>query len=208
MGELERARIPYVVINGRSGPGGCSVAPDDIDGTHIAVRHLTGLGHRRIAYAGPLANHLDQHSSVEDRHQTYLSELVSQGLSPVPGHDVPLESAIEFLKSAVLEYRATAIVAYGHMEGFNLAKAAHTMGISIPEQLSLVSFCDENAVNVISPGLTFVDLRAEHVGRVAAKLLLRQIRSLGQAEPESVKLRERLVLRNSTGPAPKAVRKS
>lgn len=201
MRELERTAIPYVVVNGPSGPSGSSVVPDDIGGTHQAVRHLIELGHQRIAYASPPKNHLAGHNSVKDRHQTYLSELANHGLSPIPGHDMLLESAVEFLESAVLKCRATAIVAYGHTGGLNLMQAAHTLGISIPEQLSLVCFCDEYACNVMSPGLTFVDLRSEQMGRVAAKLLLRQIKSLGKVKPECIKLTERLIIRESTAPA-------
>jgi LacI family transcriptional regulator len=102
-----------------------------------------------------------------------------------------------FLESAVFKQGATAIVAYGQMEGLNLMQAAQGLGISVPEQLSLICFGDEYAFNVMSPGLTFVDLRSEQLGRLAAKLLLRQMRSTGEASPEVVRLSERLVIRGS-----------
>jgi len=202
MTELERTAIPYVVVNGPSGPNGSSVVLDDIGGTHLAVSHLIELGHQRIAYAGPHKSYLIGHSSVVNRHQKYLSDLAKYGLSPIiPGHDAPLESTVAFLKSVVFKHGATAIIAYGHMEGLHLMQAAHTLGISIPEQLSLICFCDEYAANIMSPDLTFVDLRSEQMGRVATKLLLRQIGSLRRAKPECIKLAERLVINNSTAPA-------
>lgn len=200
MGQLELAPIPYVVINGPCGAGGCSVVPDDIDGMRKALRYLIELGHRRIAYAGPLPGHSVGHSSLEERRQTYLSELASGGLSAIDGHDETLKSAAGFLKSVVLEHGATAIVAYGHMEGLNLMQAAQSLGISVPEQLSLICFCDEYACDVMSPGLTFVDLRSEQMGRLAAKLLLRQMRSVGEPRREVVRLSERLVIRESAAP--------
>jgi LacI family transcriptional regulator len=197
MGQLEMAGIPYVVINGPCGASGCSVVPDDVDGMRQAVCYLTELGHERIAYAGPLPGYLAGHSSLEDRRQTYLSELASRGLSAIDGHQETLESAAGFVESAVLEQGATAIVAYGHMGGLNLMQAAQRLGISVPEQLSLICFGDERAFDVMSPGLTFVDLRSEQMGRLAAKLLLRQIRSPGEARGEVVRLSERLVIRES-----------
>ncbi len=199
MGQMEMAGIPYVVINGPCGARGCSVVPDDIDGMHQAVGYLIELGHQRIAYAGPLPGYPAGHSSLEDRRRAYLSELASRGLSAIDGHEEALESAAGFLESAVLEHGATAIVAYGHMEGLNLMQAAQSLGISVPEQLSLICFCDEYACNVMSPGLTFVDLRSEQMGRLAAKLLLRQIRSAGEPRPEVIRLSERLVIRESAG---------
>ncbi len=200
MGQMEMAGIPYVVINGLCGARGCSVVPDDIDGMRQAVGYLIELGHRRIAYAGPLPGYPEGHgSSLEDRRRAYLSELASRGLSAIDGHEETLESAAGFLQSAVLERGATAIVACGHMEGLNLMQAAQNLGISVPEQLSLICFCDEYACNVMSPGLTFVDLRSEQMGRLAAKLLLRQMRSAGEPRPEVIRLSERLVIRESAG---------
>jgi LacI family transcriptional regulator len=198
MGQLELAGVPYVVINGPCGASGCSVVPDDIDGMRKAVRHLIELGHRRIAYAGPLPGHSVGHSSLEDRRRTYLSELAGSGLSAIDGHNETLESAAGFLKSVVLGRGATAIIAYGQIEGLNLMQAAQGLGISVPEQLSLICFGDEYACNVMSPGLTFVDLQSEQMGRLAAKLLLRQIRSVDEPRREVVTLPERLIIREST----------
>jgi LacI family transcriptional regulator len=197
MGQMEMAGIPYVVINGLCGSRGCSVVPDDIDGMRQAVGYLIELGHQRIAYAGPLPGYPEGHSSLKDRRQAYLSELSSRGLSAIDGHEGTLESAAGFLQSAVLEHGATATVACGHMEGLNLMQAAQSLGISVPEQLSLICFCDEYACNVMSPGLTFVDLRSEQMGRLAAKLLLRQMRSAGEPRSEVIRLSERLVIRES-----------
>ncbi|NJL32441.1 MAG: LacI family transcriptional regulator, partial [Phycisphaerales bacterium] len=85
---LERARLPYVSINGWSGPRGGSVNYDDADGTRQALSHLVALGHRRIAYAnarGPWRTH----PSVQARHHAYVRFLKEAGLEPVPGHDQP-----------------------------------------------------------------------------------------------------------------------
>jgi len=200
VGELEKMNIPYVVVNGPSGLSGYSVVPDDVGGTQCAIRHLVELGHRRIAYAGPPVQHLAGHSSITDRHDTYLSEMKRHNLPIIPGHDKPVTSATEFLKSVVLENNATAILVYGHMGGLNMMQAAHTLGITVPHRLSLICFCDKYANSVMSPGLTFVDLRSEDMGRAAAELLLKKIEQRGQSKPENVKLKLRSVLRGSTAP--------
>lgn len=198
--QLEQTRIPYVVVNGPCGPGGSSVVPDDVGGTRQAIRHLVELGHRRIAYAGPAMSYLAGHSSLADRHNTYLSEMSQNGLEVIPGHDKPLESAAEFIESAVVKSEATAIVAYGHMEGLNIMQAAHTLGIAVPRQLSLVCFCDEYANSVMSPGLTFIDLGSKAMGRAAAALLLKKIKQSKEPKSECIKLDVKLVLRESTAP--------
>jgi LacI family transcriptional regulator len=84
--QMEKTRLPYVVINGVSGPSGSAVVPDDIESTRQAIQYLLDLGHRRIAYAGPTPEHR-KHMSIPDRHATYLNELSKHGLASISGHD-------------------------------------------------------------------------------------------------------------------------
>jgi LacI family transcriptional regulator len=200
MDEITQMGIPYVIINGTCPKEGCSVVPDDIDGTRIAIRHLAELGHSKIAYCGPLPPYLEGHSSLKDRHDTYLSEIKKCGFEPEFGSHATLDSAEEFLKEVVLTGKATAILSYGHMGALNLMQAAHSLDISVPEQLSLLCFCDEYANQVMSPGLTFIDLCSEKMGKIAAELLLDQIRNPNKIKSRHIVLSEKLVVRNTTAP--------
>ncbi len=196
--ELEESQIPYVVVNGPAGKSGSSVVPDDEGGTKIAIQYLYGLGHRKIAYANSRPDFLVGHSSLTDRHQTYLKEMKNLGLPVVPGHDKCLESAEKFLIEAVIEKGATAMLAYGHMEGLNLMQAAHKLAITVPGRLSLLCFCDQQAAAAMSPQLSFIDLRSSDMGKIAAQLLLKNIKDYGNVEPAAIKLPEQLVIRGST----------
>ena len=196
--ELEESQIPYVVVNGPAGTSGSSVMPDDEGGTKMAIEYLVGLGHRKIAYANSKPDYLAGHSSLTDRHQTYLREMKMLELPVIPGHDEWLKSAEKFLTAAIIENGATAILAYGHMEGLNLMQAAHKLGITVPNQLSVLCFCDQEAAAVMSPLLSFIDLRSSDMGKIAAELLLKNIKNPGDAEPATVKLAEQLIIRSST----------
>lgn len=198
MKELEETGTPYVVVNGPAGPGGLQVIPDDVEGMRLAMKHLIDLGHTKIAYAGPKGKALEGHSSLRDRHDTYLSEVENYGLYPMVGHDDVLGAADEFLESTVISGGATAVIAYGHMGGLNLMQAAHRLGIGVPEHFSLICFCDEYANSVMSPSLTFVDLRTREMGLVAAELLLSRIRGQNEFDQRSACLDERLVVCAST----------
>lgn len=201
MDEIVQMGIPYVVVNGPCPPEGFSVIPDDIGGTRIAIEHLRQLGHSRIAYSGPLPPYLAGHSSLQDRHDTYLSEMQKHGLDPIFSSHDTLDSGEDFLKEMVFENGVTAVLAYGHMGALNLMQAAHSLEIAVPEKLSIMCFCDEYANKVMSPGLTFVDLGSEKMGKVAAELLLEQIQNPGQVKPQRVVLQEKIVVRNSTASA-------
>ncbi len=200
MDEIIQLGIPYVVINGACPDSGFSVIPDDIGGTKNAIQHLIELEHSKIAYSGPLPPYLAGHSSLQDRHDTYLSEIKKHGLEPVFSSHETLDSPEDFLKETVIEKQVTAILAYGHMGALNLLQAAHSLEIPVPEKLSVLCFCDEYANKVMSPGLTFIDLGAEKMGKVAAELLLDQIQNPLQVKPQRIVLQENLVIRNTTSP--------
>ena len=196
--EIKHSNAPYVVINGPADSSGSSVTPDDIGGTELAVKHLVQLGHTRIAYASAPLRHLAGHSSLKDRHDTYVKELAACGLTAIKGHDEPFTSAVDFLKSAVITQRATAVITYGHMSALNIMQAAHSLGIAIPRELSLIAFCDEHAASVMSPGLTFIDLGSREMGLIAAEMLLEKIENPDQAQSRNVKIQEKLVFRDTT----------
>lgn len=221
MRDIEQMGIPYVVINGACAEEGCSVVPNDIGGTRIAVRHLIELGHTRIAYSGPVppfgdsrpkahrqesdtggieADFLVSHSSLRDRYETYVEEMESHGLEPITQSSDGVKEPEAYLKTKVFERGVTAILAYGHMGGLHLLQAAHTLGISVPEQLSLLCFCDQYANQVMSPGLTFIDLNSAHMGKIAAELLLAQIENPDSVKNRHIVLPENLVLCKTTAP--------
>jgi LacI family transcriptional regulator len=196
--EMERIKLPHVVINGKGGESCSSVVPDDIDAMHRAVEHLVKLGHRRIAYAGPTPEHR-KHSSIQERHETYLSELKERGIEPITGHNAVFTSALDFLMSAVQKQNATAIIAYDHVIALKLLHDAHILNIEIPRQVSLICFNDEYLCDMVMPPLTTVGVPSRQMGKMAAEMLLRQIEAPRTERPiEQVKVQEDLVVRAST----------
>ncbi|MFA5292715.1 MAG: LacI family DNA-binding transcriptional regulator [Phycisphaerae bacterium] len=237
--DLERTNIPYIVINGPAGKLGSQVLPDDVNGMKLAIKYFVELGHKRIAYAGPecvavdywwaesnvvpIPAFLKGHSSVYDRHQTYLEQMKAYGLTPMSGHErLPStektdknlndseekaykdlhNSAVRYIKKTVLQDKATAIIVYGHMEALNLLQIAQALNISVPEQLSIICFCDKHACNIMSPSMSFIDLMSEEMGQAAAELLIRQLEHSELISPQIIKLPERLIVRGTTSKPP------
>ena len=196
---MEKNRLPYVVINGVTGPNGSSVIPDDIDATRRAIGYLYDLGHRRIAYAGHTSEH-KKHRSITDRHDTYLAALAERGLEPIAGHDTVFRSAPAFLASVVLKHQATAILAYDHVEAIKILHGAHSLDIQIPKQVSLICFNDEYMCTVVTPSLTTIGVPLRQIGRIAADTLLKHLQSPKDYTPQCIKLSQELIIRNSTAP--------
>jgi DNA-binding LacI/PurR family transcriptional regulator len=196
--EMERIHLPYVVVNGKGGPHCSSVVPDDIEAMRQAIGYLRGLGHRRIAYAGPTPDHR-QHASIRERHDTYMAELQAQGLQPIVGHSSVLTSALDFLVSVVTKQNASAIVCYDHVIALKLLHDAHILGVEIPRQVSLLCFNDEYLCSMVMPPLTTIGVQSQQMGKVAAELLLRQIDAPRKERvPETFKIQQDMVIRAST----------
>ncbi len=196
--DLSERGVPFVIVNGKKINGGSSVTLDDVHGMRLAIQHLLELGHRKIAYANAPDTRLDGHSSVAERHQTYINQMSKHELSLIAGHDRPLTSAVDFINEAVISHEATAVISYGHMNALNIMQAAHSLGLAIPQDFSLICFCDEYAANVMSPNLTFIDLQSRKMGNVASEMLLTQTSSREKLQPKHLKLQEKLVVRETT----------
>lgn len=195
--EMERIRLPYVVINGPGGPNASSVVKDEVQATKHAISHLLDLGHQRIAYAGPSSLHR-HHAGMIHRHNTYLAELKAEGLEPVSGHDRLFASGKEFLVSAVLEQKATAIIAYDYIIAMKILHAANGLNIEFPRQVSLVCLNDEKLCDWAVPPLTAVGVPSAKMGQMAAEMLLEKMKSPRNSTPECIKFVEDLVIRSST----------
>jgi DNA-binding LacI/PurR family transcriptional regulator len=211
--DLEESGIPYIVINGPAGKNGSIVVPDDVNGMRLAVKHMVNLGHKRIAYAGPQIAFLRGHSSVYDRHSTYLAEMEKYNLPVMSGHDKIFstiktyenlyKSAVQYIQQTVIQNKATGVIVYGHMEAMYILQAAQSLGVSVPQQLSIICFCDQHSANIMSPNMTFIDLMSKEMGEACAELLLRQLNHPEKVKPETIKVPEQLVLRTTTSVAPK-----
>ena len=151
-----------------------AVSAANTAGADQAVRHLTELGHRRIAaITGPR-----QWTATEERRRGYHAALASVGILP----DLSLEIEADFeiaggVRAAErLLDRAdppTAIFAFNDNLAIGTIKAARAHGLRVPEDLSVVGFDDSELASLISPELTTVRQPLEEMGRTAVNLLRR-----------------------------------
>jgi DNA-binding LacI/PurR family transcriptional regulator len=106
------------------------------------------------------------------------------------------------LRTAVIEGKATAVLAYSHFAALSLLRAAHNHGISVPGDFSLVCFNNVPVLKLTTPSLTAVDVPSGAMGQAAAELLLRAMDEKDSIVPRFRKLEEKLIVRESTS-APK-----
>jgi LacI family transcriptional regulator len=165
--------------------------------------YLAGLGHERVAYVGVSRQ---TKASLEHRREELQAGLVRHGARLAVG-DLMLGGlsiddafgAFVTVWPAWSEAGVTAVVCGDDLHAYGVLRAARSLGLDIPGDLSLVGFNDLPYSELTAPALSTVDLSATRLGAEAAALLHTYIRT-GRA-PASRTLPGAFVIRGSTGPA-------
>ncbi len=79
-----------------------------------------------------------------------------------------------------------------------------TLGIRVPEDVSVIGFSDLEIVAQLDPPLSTVHIPADRIGTRIADFLLDRIN--GRSGPTKIELEANVVIRGSTGPARAAAR--
>jgi DNA-binding LacI/PurR family transcriptional regulator len=201
-GELRGLGIPYALIAPveEPPPGVPWVGATNWPGGLAATRHLIRLGHRRIAVIGGPPQRLSSRARVDG----YRSALEEAGLPYDPAlvrwgdftHEPAHRHALELLR---LPDRPTAIFAGSDQQALSTYRAAATLGLRVPADLSVVGFDDLDFADWVTPRLTTVRTPLPEMAALAARMVLRL---LAGERPEStrVEVAGELVIRDSTGP--------
>jgi LacI family transcriptional regulator len=177
-----------------------AVISDDAVGMQLAVDHLAGLGHRRIAHlAGPL-----QTSTGLARKLGFERALAAHRLAPaavVPCHAYSREAGTQGFAALIKSRRRfTALVAANDLLAIGALEAARARRLNVPRDFSLVGHNDMPLVDLLTPPLTTVRIQHYEMGARAARLLLEVLE--GERAAATVVLRPELVVRGSTRRAP------
>lgn len=204
LGVLKHQRIPYVrIAPAAHSDNQRSVYTNDRESSARMTEHLAALGHRRIGF---IIGHPD-HAAVANRHKGYLDGLQNCGLNHdrslvVQGyntHESGMQCARKLLQVPD-DRRPSAIFASNDHMAAGVMAVAHSLGLGVPDDLSVAGFDDMPLASEVWPALTTVRQPIIEMSARAADLLLRQLR--GESEERTAHVLESLVtFRQSTGPA-------
>jgi LacI family transcriptional regulator len=173
----EMARLHPVVVLGRKldVPGAACVYTDNKNAAETAVLHLVSRGHTVI---GMLSGPMEMTDSRE-RQEGYSQALRSSG--------IPLEESLIVYTSplelngfrAMLELfdrntvrRITAVFAAGDLIAIGALSALESMGIRVPEELSVIGIDDIDEAARLRPPLTTMRIPIPELARNAAALVV------------------------------------
>ena len=200
--ELKRNNIPFVLLEGVQGIQANLVDVDNVRASSEAVNHLIELGHEDIIhFAGP---EYSKHSNERiegvrrafSRSPLIFSDeiIVEAGDSFEDGYKV----AAEYFSEP--DPAATALTCYNDLVALGAMKALQELGISVPDDVSVVGFDDLNLLQYFPTPLTTVHVPKREMGIQAARLLLQQVEGTTAQSCHRVSLDAELVVRSSTAP--------
>lgn len=202
---LEQLGRPALVVGGPGHHGSLpAVYVDDAHATGLIVRHLTELGHHRIARVAGTAEFL--HTSQRDRtFRRLCEELGAQCIVRDAGFatDAAARVTAELL---ALPEPPTAIVYDSDEISLAGARTLFERSIPVPEGVAVVSYEDSPLAGTHRPPITAIGRSAVEYGRVAARRML-EIITPGADDPEApaadetLAIEPELLVRGSTDPS-------
>lgn len=170
---FDRLGIPVVFLDRHLAHECRSVSVDDVEGGRIAARHLLGLGHRRLWFAGGPVS-LQQ---VRDRLAGFTDVVRAAGgtvehvetdrLTVAQGRAV----GARFTAHLDAPNRPTALFAANDLVAIGVLNDLVSRGVPVPQTLSIVGFDDIDFAATTTVPLTSVHQPAYEMGREGARLL-------------------------------------
>ncbi|QAY59902.1 LacI family transcriptional regulator [Microbacterium protaetiae] len=191
---------PTVVLN-RAMSDIASVATDNALGMRRAVEHLADLGHVSITYvAGPDASWANGIRWRAMREATQELGMRARRIGPfAPTQAGGLSAAGELAATP-----PTAVIAYNDLLAIGLLRGLSSLGIRVPQDVSVVGFDNIFGADFCTPQLTTVAAPLRQLGKVAVQTLLNDLggpasgRAVSRGPLKTALLPARLVIREST----------
>lgn len=138
-----------------------------------AADYLYNLGHRRIGYIGSINDFM----YASDRRAGYQLSLMLHNLPVRQDYCVEMESvnatqSDDLNKMLSMADRPTAFVVSDDMLALALERCCVQMGLSIPNDVSIIAFNNSLYAQLASPQLTAVDINSYQLGQEAAAQII------------------------------------
>lgn len=201
---LEELELPFAVfgtnlVSDTDAAAANGVYVDDESGGYQATVHLLSLGHVGIRFIGDVTM-----PWYRRRYLGYAKAMNEAGLRPSIAVGSALGGELEMGYDAINDLydrkqEFTAVIVGGDVGALGAIKALRNRGISIPGEVSIVGFNDEELAQIAEPPLTTVRVPKEEVGAQCVRMLRERIRTAATSGQPDI-LPVKLVLRESTGP--------
>ena len=174
-----------------------SILIDNYDGVEKAVEYLISIGHRNIAYI----NGIEFYSNSKERFGGYCAALKKNEIevreSLIETGDWTFESGYDACKKIMSKEQPTAIFAANDSMALGAIKAIVELGLSIPNDISVMGFDNIEQSKYAVPSLSTVSVDINLLASYAIRFV-EDIMTNKSVEPVKIILPASLKIRDST----------
>lgn len=201
---LERRGIPYVIAWAfDAADARISVGFDNQRAMRQLADKVLDFGHKNLAM---ISAHRKGNDRARLRFQGVRDAMIARGLEP--DQLAVVEAPYSFTRGSAAFAdlmqrvpRPTAVICGNDVLATGAVKMAQEMGLRVPEDVSITGFDNIELAEIVTPGLTTVDVPHREMGLRAAEVLMQMRQE--DSEGESQELSTGVKIRASLGPVPK-----
>ncbi|MEU3794341.1 LacI family DNA-binding transcriptional regulator [Streptomyces fructofermentans] len=184
-----------------------SVVDADGAGAGLVVDHLVSLGHRRITLVSAQGTRSSKWTRTPEIVLTngYTEAMGRHGLAAETrvcraaySDEGGYKAGMSLLTG---EHPPTAIMAGADVAALGVWRAAHELGLRVPQDVSIVGYNNTAVADLATVQLTSVDQAGHNMGATAARLLIERVEGRREHAVQT-SMTPRLVVRGSTGRPP------
>ncbi len=184
---FEGVNLPYISSN-------------DFEGSLDATQYLINNGHKKIACFQGIVGTSPNNQRVNGYKQALKINKIPFDPTLVIGEDFGFNNGYTCAKKLIkhlAKSKITAIISMGNQITLGVLKALKEEGVQIPNDLSIVSFDEQEYSDLLYTPLTTVSHMNENIGDVALKMLFNQFGKSTRIKPKNVVLNSKLIIRDS-----------
>ena len=187
-----------MTINGtRDGVDAPDFSTDDAAGIGAAVKHLADHGHERIALLTGQSHLIPAQRKIaafRTQMKSVLGQTDPRIIETFYTYEAGAAGAKELLAEGV-----TGIICASDLQALGAIRTAHSLGLDVPGDASIIGFDDTMLMAHTDPALTSVRQPIQAIARAAIQTLETQLKG-ASVQPGRFEYTPDLVVRASTGP--------
>lgn len=196
---LEQRKIPYVFSD--SNPSGHTfdlVTTANFEGAFYAASYLLEKGHRRIAVLSGPENRYTSSERIRGVYAAYRNDSLSAENLQIYYGDYDFASGIDMFRKVLKSSpRPTAVLSMNYYYMAAGIQMIRSSGLNVPEDISLISFDDDDIFSAYDPPITCYQQNMQKIGQEAAELLIRRIEGDMTGFPQKIFERPLFIERSS-----------
>ena len=179
-----------------------SVIPNYEMGIRQGVEYLAEMGHKKIAFVGPMISTDSRNQRAPEQRWTLFSDYMEFRHPELISDFVDVPWRANHITDEIAGYLkdnpepASAFFAFNETTAMGILRTLQVLGYQVPEDFSVLSYNDTALASLMQPQLTSISIRLQQIAQIAVEHLEAQIQ--GQAiAPVKMSVPSDLVKRDS-----------